>query len=63
MDYLQERSLKFAPDLHYKMWMRDMKTFREALWHSYDYTIDSPLGHIAGHRIPCAAGTKIVGAF
>jgi len=49
MDYLRQRYLKFAPDLHYKMWVRDMKTFGEALWYSYNYTIDWPLGHVAGH--------------
>src|SRR5215467_4696219 len=49
MDYLQQRYLKFAPDLHYKMCVRDMKTFGQALWYSYDYTIDSPVGHVAGH--------------
>jgi hypothetical protein len=49
MDYLQQRYLKFAPNLHYKMCVRDMKTFGEALWYSYDYTIDSPQEHIAGH--------------
>jgi|SRR5215471_509946 len=49
MDYLQRRYLKFAPNLHYKMCVRDMKTFGDALWYSYDYTIDSPQEHIAGH--------------
>ena len=49
MAYLQQRYLKFAPDLHYKMSVRDMKTFGDALWYSYDYTIDSPQEHIAGH--------------
>jgi len=49
MEYLQERYLKFAPDLHYKMNLRDVKTFGDALWYSYDYSIDSPKEHIAGH--------------
>ena len=49
LDYLEQRYLKFAPNLHYKMCVRDMKTFGEALWYSYDYAIDSPLGHVAGH--------------
>lgn len=49
MDYLQQRYLKFAPNLHYKMCVRDMKTFGDALWYSYDYTIDSPQEHIVGH--------------
>lgn len=29
--------------------LRDVKTLGEALWYSYDYTIDSPKEHIAGH--------------
>jgi len=49
MDYLQQRYLKFAPKLHYKMSVRDMKAFGDALWYSYDYNIDSPQEHIAGH--------------
>src|SRR5712692_10476781 len=49
MEYLQERYLKFAPDLHYKMNMHDVKMFGDALWYSYDYSIDSPKEHIAGH--------------
>src|SRR5215467_4856584 len=49
MNYLQQRFLSFAPKLQYKMCVRDMKTFGEALWYSYDYTIDSPQEHIAGH--------------
>jgi hypothetical protein len=49
MTYLQERFLKFAPDLGYKMTLRDVKSYGHALWYSYDYWIDSPKEHIAGH--------------
>lgn len=49
MKYLQGRFLKFAPDLQYKMNLHDVKMFGDALWYSYDYTIDSPQEHIAGH--------------
>lgn len=49
MKYLQERYLKFAPDLHYKMTVREVKMFGDALWYSYDYSIDSPKEHVAGH--------------
>ena len=49
MEYLEERYLKFAPDLHYKMNLHDVKMFGDALWYSYDYSIDSPKEHIAGH--------------
>jgi hypothetical protein len=49
MEYLGQRYLKYAPNLHYNMTLRDVKTFGEALWYSYDYSIDSPQDHIAGH--------------
>ena len=49
MEYLQEHYLKFAPDLHYKMNQHDVKMFGDALWYSYDYSIDSPKEHISGH--------------
>ena len=49
MEYLQERYLKFAPNLQYKMNLHDVKMFGEALWYSYDYSIDSPKEHIVGH--------------
>ncbi len=49
MSYLQERYLRFAPDLCYKMNLHDVKMFGDALWYSYDYSIDSPKEHIAGH--------------
>ena len=49
MKYLQECYLKFAPDLHYKMTVREVKMFGDALWYSYDYSIDLPKEHIAGH--------------
>jgi hypothetical protein len=49
MNYLQGRYLKFAPNLRYKINLHDVKMFGDALWYSYDYTIDSPQEHIAGH--------------
>ena len=49
MSYLQQRYLRFAPDLSYKMNLHDVKMFGDALWYSYDYSIDSPKEHIAGH--------------
>lgn len=47
--YLQERFMKNAPNLCYKMTVRDMKTFGDALWYSYDYSIDTPKERITGH--------------
>jgi hypothetical protein len=49
MDYLQKRYLQFAPKLSYEMSLREVKLFGDALWYSYDYTIDSPKEHVAGH--------------
>lgn len=49
MKYLQDRFLKYAPNLLYDMSMREVRLFGDALWYSYDYSIDSPKEHIAGH--------------
>jgi ketosteroid isomerase-like protein len=49
MKYLQDRFLRYAPDLCYDMSMREVRLFGDALWYSYDYSIDSPKEHIAGH--------------
>ncbi len=47
--YLQERFMKNAPDLCYKMHVQDIKSYGDALWYSYEYTIDMPKEHIVGH--------------
>jgi hypothetical protein len=49
MAYMRSRFFKFAPDLHYTMCQRDVRTFGDALWYSYDYTLDTPAEHMAGH--------------
>ncbi len=49
MEYLNARYLKYAPDLCYKMTPHDVKVFGDALWYSYDYSIDSPKEHLVGH--------------
>jgi len=49
MEYLSTRYLKYAPDLCYKMTPHDVKMFGDALWYSYDYSIDSPKEHLVGH--------------
>jgi ketosteroid isomerase-like protein len=51
MKYLQDRYLRYAPKLSYEMSMREVRLFGDALWYSYDYTIDSPKEHVAGHGI------------
>jgi len=49
LEYLRERYFKYAPDLRYKMKMHEVQAFGNALWYSYDYSIDTPKEHIAGH--------------
>jgi hypothetical protein len=49
MDYLQQRYLRFAPNVDYKMEMHDVRLFGDALWYSYDYSIDTPQEHPRGH--------------
>lgn len=49
MEYLRSRFFKFAPNLRYTMCTRDVQVFGSALWYSYDYTLDTPEEHLAGH--------------
>lgn len=49
MAYLQESYLQYAPKLSYEMELHEVKLFGDALWYSYDYTIDSPKEHTVGH--------------
>ena len=47
--YLQQRYMKYAPDLCYKMKLQDVKSFGDALWYSYEYQIDAPNERVVGH--------------
>lgn len=49
MEYMSGRFFKFAPNLHYTMCTRDVQIFGDALWYSYDYTLDTPEEHRVGH--------------
>jgi len=49
IDYLQECYFKFAPKLTYTMNMHEVQMYGDALWYSYDYTIDTPEQHKNGH--------------
>jgi len=49
MEFLQKRYLQYAPKLSYEMQLQEVKLFGDALWYSYNYTIDSPKEHVAGH--------------
>src|SRR5215470_15755571 len=49
MTYLEKCYLQYAPKLSYEMELHEVKLFGDALWYSYDYTIDSPREHTVGH--------------
>jgi hypothetical protein len=49
MEYLKNTYLKFAPKLDYRSQMHDVQVFGDALWYSYDYSIDVPGKLVQGH--------------
>jgi Aspartyl protease/SnoaL-like domain len=49
VEYLQARYMKYAPNLCYRMDLRDAKSFGDALWYSYEYEITAPQEHVVGH--------------
>lgn len=49
LEYLRQRYFKYAPDLCFKLKMHEVQAFGNALWYSYDYSIDTPKEHLAGH--------------
>jgi hypothetical protein len=49
LEYLRDRFFKYAPDLCYKMKMHEVQAFGNALWYSYDYSLDTPKEHLTGH--------------
>jgi ketosteroid isomerase-like protein len=49
MDYLQRHYLRFAPKVRFEMTPRDVRGFGDALWYSYDFTIESPTERAGGH--------------
>jgi SnoaL-like domain len=49
MEYLKNTYLKFAPQLDYRSQMHDVQSFGDALWYSYDYSIDLPGKLVQGH--------------
>jgi len=57
MDYLQRRYLRFAPKVRFEMTPRDMRSFGDALWYSYDFTIESPIEHAGGHGMAMCCRT------
>jgi hypothetical protein len=49
MAYLQERFFKYAPNAQYITKLREAQMFGDALWYSYDYSLDTPAEHRTGH--------------
>jgi hypothetical protein len=47
--YLRDRYFRYAPDLRYRMNLHEVQAFGNALWYSYDYSIDTPKEHFDGH--------------
>jgi uncharacterized protein (TIGR02246 family) len=47
--YMQERFFKYAPNVEYNTKLRNAQMFGDALWYSYDYTLDTPVEHRTGH--------------
>jgi len=51
MGYLQKHFLSYAPNLRFKSKAHDVQMFGNALWYSYEYTIDLPDQQIAGNGV------------
>ena len=49
MRYLSKRFFKDAPRLHYDATPHDVRILGDVLWYSYDFWIDTPEEHLAGH--------------
>lgn len=47
--YLREHFFRFAPDLCYRMKPHEVRAFGDALWYSYDYSIETPKQTLSGH--------------
>src|SRR5262245_16275443 len=51
MAYLQENFLRYAPNLRFNQKPHDVQIFGDALWYSYDYTIELPARKIVGQGV------------
>jgi SnoaL-like domain/Aspartyl protease len=58
MQYMNETYFKFAPALHFEMTPHDVRSFGDALWYSYDYSIDKAGEHRAGHGVAMCRRTN-----
>jgi hypothetical protein len=51
MKYLQDSFLKYAPKIQYQENLHEARSFGDALWYTYDYTLDIPGRHVSGHGV------------
>ncbi len=51
MQYMNDTYFKYAPKLHFEMTPHDVRIFGDALWYSYDYSIDKGDMHRKGHGV------------
>jgi predicted aspartyl protease len=51
MKYLKESYLKYAPKIQYQENLHEARSFGDALWYTYDYTLDIPGKRITGHGV------------
>jgi len=47
--YMQNRFFQYAPNISYTTKLREAQMFGDALWYSYDYTLETPAEHRTGH--------------
>jgi hypothetical protein len=58
LEYMRKRYFQFAPKLHYSMKLQDVQSFGNALWYSYEYELDTPETHKAGHGMAMCRKTE-----
>jgi len=51
MQHMNQTYFKFAPGLRFAMTPHDIRSFGDALWYSYDYSLDKPGQQRAGHGV------------
>ena len=49
LEYLRGRFFRYAPDFCYRMTPHQIQTYGDALWYSYDYSIEGPKITLSGH--------------
>ena len=49
MDYLQQHYLQYAPRIRYEEKLKEARMFGDVLWYTYDYVLETPREHLAGH--------------